>query len=123
MPTDMVMHHEFCCIVAQNDRGIDAIRPRAICRRMERALGYVIPVAIGEGLFVPIGLLPRRRPLTTVVGKPIAVPKCTAGENSAEFGKLLEDFHIKYITSLLELYDQHKDQYDKDRTSDMRLVE
>ncbi len=93
------------------------------CRRMEKMLGYVIPVALGEGLFLPYGLLPRRFPLVQVVGKPIAVPKCTSGEDSAEFGKLLEEFHIKYITSLLALYDQHKDTYDKGRTSDIRLVE
>lgn len=90
---------------------------------MEKLLGYTIPIALGEGLFLPFGLLPRRTPLTSVVGRPIPVPKCTAGENSAEFAKLLEEYHIKYITSLLALYDQHKDEYDKGRTSDIRLIE
>ena len=90
---------------------------------MEKILGYTIPIVLGEGLFLPLGLLPRRTTLTSVVGKPIAVPKCTAGEDSAEFGKLLEEYHIKYITSLLALYDQHKDKYDQGRTSDIRLVE
>ena len=92
-------------------------------RRMEKILGYTVPVALGEGLFLPLGLLPRRHPLTSVVGKPIAVPRCTAGEDSAEFAKLLEEYHIKYITSLVALYDEHKDRYDKGRTSDLRLVE
>ena len=96
---------------------------RFACRRMEKLLGYTVPVALGEGLFLPYGLLPRRQQLKTVVGKPIPVPKCTAGEHSAEFTKLLEEYHIKYITSLLELYEQQKGKYDKDRTTDIRLVE
>ena len=45
------------------------------CRWMEHNVGITIPIFWGQGLFIPIGFLPNRSPINTVVGAPIAVPR------------------------------------------------
>lgn len=45
-------------------------------------LGFCVPLFMGKGLLgYPLGLLPKPRPLVTVVGKPVPVPKWQ-GESS-----------------------------------------
>ena len=45
-------------------------------RFTKRAAGFVVPLVYGESFFgLPFGVLPHQVPITTVVGRPIGVPK------------------------------------------------
>ena len=51
--------------------------------------------------------LPKRRALTTVVGKPISVRKIDGEPSQEQIDKL----HEVYINELTQLFDQHKEKY------------
>lgn len=42
---------------------------------MEHTVGITIPIFWGQGAVTPIGFLPKRSPINTVVGAPIVVPR------------------------------------------------
>lgn len=46
-------------------------------RKIEKTLGFTVPICIGVGLFMPFGILPYPVPLNIVIGKPIDVPRYT----------------------------------------------
>jgi len=46
-------------------------------RKIEKTLGFTVPICIGVGLFMPFGILPYPVPLNIVIGKPVDVPKYT----------------------------------------------
>ncbi len=72
----------------------------------------------GRGVFnYSFGVLPHRRPITTVVGKPLDLPKIEQPTKQD-----IDEWHEKYISALVNLYDSHKDIYDKDRKSDIRIL-
>ncbi|KAL3162067.1 diacylglycerol O-acyltransferase 1 [Trebouxia sp. C0009 RCD-2024] len=86
-------------------------------------LGFCVPLFMGTGLLgYPLGLLPKPRPLVTVVGKPVPVPKWQGDLHSPEGRQLADKYHTLYVTALKDLYNQHKDLYALDRTSSLKLV-
>jgi len=43
---------------------------------LQQRLGFAIPLVKGRGIFnYSVGLLPHRRPITTIVGAPVVLPK------------------------------------------------
>lgn len=66
------------------------------------------PLFYGRGIFqYTFGLIPYRKPITTVVGKPIEVVK-TEGEPTKEE---IAELHQLYCKTLNALYDEHKEKY------------
>ncbi|KAI3639135.1 hypothetical protein MIR68_002665 [Amoeboaphelidium protococcarum] len=75
-------------------------------------------IPYGRGFFqYDFGFLPRRRPIITVVGKPISVPKT---ENPSP--ELIAEYHGKYVDALQEIFDKYKDEYAPDRVRDLRII-
>lgn len=89
-------------------------------------LGFGMPLFRGRSMFLKeMGIMPKRTPVVVVVGKPIAPPTSLPGGKAlAEFapkvdrsndtalnedGKILLEWHKKYVQALNELYHQHKD--------------
>lgn len=60
------------------------------------------------------------RPITSVVGVPVDVPK-TKYEDITQ--ALIDEYHSRYVKQLQSLYDEFKDVYDRKRSSSMRLVQ
>ncbi|KAK7598067.1 hypothetical protein V9T40_006302 [Parthenolecanium corni] len=70
-------------------------------------LGLAPCLLKGRGFFqYSFGLLPHRRPIVTVVGKPIDVPK---DPNPSK--ELIDEFHEKYEEALVELFDENKEKF------------
>lgn len=91
---------------------------RKLQERSLRFMGFSLPLFHGRGVFnYDMGLLPFRTPLTIVVGKPIEVPKISAPSRED-----IHKYHALYVKGLIELYETHKDEYDKDRKRDMKIV-
>ncbi|XP_008056011.1 2-acylglycerol O-acyltransferase 2 [Carlito syrichta] len=77
---------------------------RNIQNRLQKIMSISFPLFHGRGVFqYSFGLLPYRRPITTVVGKPIEVQK-TLHPSEEEVNKL----HQRYIKELCNLFEAHK---------------
>ncbi|CAJ0588080.1 unnamed protein product [Cylicocyclus nassatus] len=71
---------------------------------IKRWWGFCPPLAKGRGIFnYTFGLLPHRRPITTVMGAPIRVDRL---ENPSE--EDIDKLHAKYCKALTELFEAHK---------------
>ncbi|XP_008710495.2 acyl-CoA wax alcohol acyltransferase 2 [Ursus maritimus] len=63
------------------------------------------------------GLLPYARPVTTVVGKPLPLPKI---ENPSQ--ETVAKYHTLYVDALRKLYDQHKTKYGISETQELLIT-
>ncbi|CAH1780642.1 unnamed protein product [Owenia fusiformis] len=86
-------------------------------QKMTRICGFSMPIIQGRGVFnYTFGILPFRRPVNTVVGAPIDVEKCS---NPSQ--EQIDKLHAQYVTSLMKLYDDHKDKY-SNNTSTLEII-
>jgi len=80
---------------------------RRIQDTLQHVVGFAPVLFIGRGIFqYNYGLLPNRKPITLVVGKPIPVAKVE--EPSKED---IERLHQLYVDSLVDLYHQYNPVY------------
>jgi len=86
---------------------------RDLQTKLQKVFGFSVPLIRGRGIFnYSFGLLPHRRPVATVVGKPIECPKM---ENPSEAS--VDEFHNKYISELTNLFNEYKDEYYQSSTA------
>ncbi|XP_072330633.1 2-acylglycerol O-acyltransferase 1-like isoform X1 [Scyliorhinus torazame] len=87
---------------------------RATQERLQKIAGLTMPLFHARGVFqYCFGLLPYRKPIYTIVGKPIIVQ-----QNNAPSNEEIDAIHRKYIDALVKLFEEHKVQYgiqEKDR--------
>ncbi|XP_024121882.1 diacylglycerol O-acyltransferase 2 [Oryzias melastigma] len=81
---------------------------RAIQKKLQKILGFAPCLFHGSGLFFSNswGIVPFCKPITTVVGEPITVPKI---EDPTE--EMVDLYHDMYIRSLQSLFDKSKTRY------------
>ncbi|XP_061105448.1 diacylglycerol O-acyltransferase 2-like [Conger conger] len=72
-------------------------------RRLQELLGFAICLFHLGPVTFTWGLVPYCKPITTVVGEPITVPKIE--EPSQE---VVDQYHAMYISSLVKLFDEYK---------------
>jgi 1-acyl-sn-glycerol-3-phosphate acyltransferase len=88
---------------------------------VKRTLGFTIPLFHARGVFnYDVGLMPYRRPLNIVVGRPIPVVQ------QQDRNKIDDDYinqlHSEYVQELERLWEEHKDVYANNRVSDIEVV-
>jgi len=82
-------------------------RLRNIQMCLMKRLGFSIPLIKGRGIFnYDFGLLPHRRPITSIVGEPIPLPKIERPTQED-----INKYHQKYIGALQDLFDRYKGEY------------
>uniref|UniRef100_UPI00398F86C9 2-acylglycerol O-acyltransferase 2 n=1 Tax=Pristiophorus japonicus TaxID=55135 RepID=UPI00398F86C9 len=80
---------------------------RKVQERLQSVMGISLPLFHARGIFqYSFGLIPYRKPIHTVVGKPIEVEK---NENPT-LGEI-DELHQKYIEELTKLFEEHKTKY------------
>jgi len=90
---------------------------QSVQRKLIKVLSFAPLLVAGRGVFsYGGGLVPHRRPITCVVGKPIHLKK----EESFS-DERLKEVHQQYMDSLTELFDTYKDIYDP-RAEPIRFV-
>lgn len=99
------------------------IRGGPILRKLQdmiRNYTGISPVLVlGRGIFqCTFGLLPFRHSVTTVVGKPIDVPKVM--DPSSE---LIEEYKVKFIRELRSLFEVNKVKYDSNGANAKLVIE
>ena len=86
-------------------------RVRQVLRKIQKLLGVGTPLVIGRGIFnYSFGMVPHRQKLTTVIGKPIAVP--LKGERGSYTDAEVDFYHAQYIEAVKDLYARYKPIYD-----------
>ncbi|OWB85870.1 hypothetical protein B5S33_g4545 [[Candida] boidinii] len=101
---------------------------------MKKNIGFTIPLFLARGVFnYDFGLLPFRRPINVVVGKPIPIYRFANKEKSKEndpesFGEVTQEeidhFHNLYVEGLIKLFHDNKEQYSTSEFDrDLRIVE
>ncbi|XP_044282718.1 2-acylglycerol O-acyltransferase 2-like [Varanus komodoensis] len=80
---------------------------RTVQERLQRIVGLALPIFHARGVFqYSFGLLPFRRPIHTVVGAPILVPKSPHPSREA-----IDELHQTYLARLTQLFEENKARY------------
>ncbi|XP_069615494.1 2-acylglycerol O-acyltransferase 2 [Ranitomeya imitator] len=80
---------------------------RSVQEKMQKLLGVAFPLFHARGVFqYSFGLIPYRRPINTIVGKPIPV-----SENPNPTSEEVDRLHKLYTEKLSELFEEHKTNY------------
>lgn len=88
---------------------------------VKQTMGFTIPLFHARGVFnYDVGLMPYRRPLNIVVGRPI--PVMQESDRDKIDGKYIDELHARYVQELGRLWDQYKDVYAPDRKSELEIV-
>jgi 2-acylglycerol O-acyltransferase 2 len=86
---------------------------------IKKMLGFTIPLFHARGVFnYDVGLMPYRRPLNVVVGRPIMVVKSQNPE-PAEVDRL----HALYVAELERIWETWKDTFAIDRVGELEILE
>ncbi|XP_014273108.1 2-acylglycerol O-acyltransferase 1 [Halyomorpha halys] len=86
---------------------------------MKDLIGFAPILPKGRGLLqYSFGIVPMRTPLTTVVGKPIELPK--TAEPSDE---IVQKYHAMYTEALIKLFNEHKTKYLKNAENISLVIE
>ena len=74
---------------------------------IRKTIGIAPIILMGRGFFqYSFGIIPRRKPITVVVGSPLELPKIS--EPTTE---QIDEYHEKFIKHLVELFQTHKHKY------------
>ncbi|CAD5214510.1 unnamed protein product [Bursaphelenchus okinawaensis] len=95
-------------IQSDNERGTNL---RQVQTLIKKVCGFCPPLFHGRGLlYKSFGLLPFRKPITTVVGAPIQVEKVEEPTHEQ-----INELHQKYVRELTKLFNEHKSKYGMDQ--------
>lgn len=85
-----------------------------------RTLKFTLPFLHGRGIFnYDVGLMPYRRPLNIVVGKPIRVTK--RAESDLETSEI-DQLHGLYVKELEKMWERYKDGFAPERIEEMQVL-
>jgi len=86
---------------------------------VKKMMGFTIPLFHARGVFnYDVGLMPYRRPLNVVVGRPIKVL-----QNAKPGQEEIDRLHEEYVTELERLWDTWKDDFAPDRQEELQILE
>ncbi|KAF2200802.1 diacylglycerol acyltransferase [Delitschia confertaspora ATCC 74209] len=86
---------------------------------VKKLMGFTVPLFHARGVFnYDVGMMPYRRPMNIVVGKPIQVNQQKSPEKD-----YIDAVHEEYIKELTRLWDDWKDTFAKDRKGEMQIIE
>ncbi|XP_048873148.1 2-acylglycerol O-acyltransferase 2 [Brienomyrus brachyistius] len=99
----------------QNKRGTWL---RSLQECLQRVMGISLPLFHARGVFqYSFGVIPYRRPINTVVGKPIKVEK-----NLRPTDEELEALHELYTEQLYQLFEDHKEKYGVPKEKHLTII-
>jgi len=75
--------------------------------RLKQLIGFAPPLFYGRGIFnYGFGLLPHRRPITSVVGQPIRIE-----QNAHPTHAQVNAVHEQYVQGVIDLFETHKHKF------------
>ncbi|VEN50167.1 unnamed protein product [Callosobruchus maculatus] len=98
---------------------IEGQRLRNFQEVLRKYIGLAPVIPIGRGFFqYSFGIIPRRRVVTTVVGRPIDVPKI---ENPTK--QQIDEYHKIFVEKLKELFEEQKHNYLENAEEKQLIIE
>ncbi|KAL8675327.1 MAG: hypothetical protein Q9168_000284 [Polycauliona sp. 1 TL-2023] len=89
---------------------------------VKKCMGFTIPLFHARGVFnYDVGLMPYRKPLNVVVGRPVKVVQVRKGEKVDD--EYVEELHAAYITELERIWEEWKDVFGVEQGLELRFVE
>ncbi|KAL2122455.1 hypothetical protein VTJ04DRAFT_2910 [Mycothermus thermophilus] len=87
-----------------------------------KTLKFTLPFLHGRGLFnYDVGLMPYRRPVNVVVGRPIPVRQVRGDEHIDDAE--VERLHAEYVAELVHIWERYKDVFVPKRREELRLLD
>jgi hypothetical protein len=85
---------------------------------VKKWVGFTVPLFHARGIFnYDVGIMPYRRPMNIVVGRPVKIMK-----QSRPSDEYVREIHEQYVRELSWIWDSFKDTFAKERTSEMEIV-
>ncbi|KZL68212.1 diacylglycerol O-acyltransferase 2B, partial [Colletotrichum tofieldiae] len=85
-----------------------------------RVFKFTLPALHGRGILnYDVGMMPYRRPLNIVVGKPI---KVTTSPTAQPLQEDIDRLHGLYIAELQKIWDTYKDQFAPERKAELQFI-
>ncbi|XP_030752581.1 2-acylglycerol O-acyltransferase 1-like [Sitophilus oryzae] len=92
---------------------------RKIQETLRKMIGIAPVVPVGRGFFqYSFGLVPRRKRIVVVVGKPLDIPKIDNPNHEQ-----IEEYHSKFVVHLKEMFDEQKYNYLEDPEHTELIIE
>lgn len=89
---------------------------------VKKCMGFTIPLFHARGVFnYDVGLMPYRKPLNIVVGRPIKVVQSRKGEMVDE--GYVDEIHAAYVRELERIWEEWKDTFGVGKGVELRIVE
>ena len=86
---------------------------------VKKFMGFTVPLFHARGIFnYDVGMMPYRRPLNVVVGRPILVLQQKVPDE-----KYVEELHAEYVKELTRIWDEWKDVFAKERIGELEIAE
>ena len=92
---------------------------------VKKLMGFTVPLFHARGIFnYDVGLMPYRRAVNIVVGKPIRVQQQGgSGSDGKVDEQYLDQVHREYVDELTSMWNQHKNTFAKERLADLEIIE
>ncbi|QSS62338.1 hypothetical protein I7I51_04516 [Histoplasma capsulatum] len=88
---------------------------------IKRTMGFTVPLFHARGVFnYDVGLMPYRRPLNIVVGRPIQVVQQHDRAKIEE--TYVDELHARYVRELQRLWEEYRGLFATERTSELEIV-
>lgn len=99
-----------------NEKGTTVYR---LQRKFQAIFGFTLPLFHGRGLLnYNVGLMPYRRRIIAVIGKPIQVKQ----HDKPDLEEVME-VQQRYISELTRIWDTYKDEFAKTRLRELRFID
>ena len=86
---------------------------------IKKILGFTVPLFHARGVFnYDVGMMPYKRPLNVVVGRPIKVQQESKPEET-----YVDELHDVYVKELERIWEEWKDEFAMERTGELQIVE
>ncbi|KAJ7582275.1 diacylglycerol acyltransferase-domain-containing protein [Mycena floridula] len=91
----------------------------ALQKKFQSIFGFTLPLFHGRGLLnYNLGLMPYRRQIVAVIGKPIHVVQC----DQPDLDEIMR-IQAMYIEELTRIWNTYKDQFAKSRTRELSIID
>lgn len=89
----------------------------------KKIMGFTVPLFHARGVFnYDVGLMPYRRPINIVVGKPVKVVQ-QGGKDGKVDEAYLDEIHGRYVEELKRLWESYKDTFAHERKEELEFIE
>lgn len=86
---------------------------------VKKFLGFTVPLFHARGVFnYDVGVMPYRRPLNIVIGKPIKVEQASKPSEA-----YIAELHELYVKELQRIWEEWKDEFAMEATKDLVIVD